>query len=151
MAELTGRKETDDAGRRRRDRPDAADHGERWCSVSALVLGRSSSQTPCRDEHQHVHDQVDLGGKGGKDRLCYVGESAQQALQAWLAVRGSEPGPLFYAISKGGKLNLKRGAMTDQAKATFKDGVLEITMPAPPEQVRSGRRLEINEGAPAKK
>jgi HSP20 family protein len=39
------------------------------------------------------------------------------------------------------------GAITDQAKATFKDGVLEITMPAPPEQVRRGRRLEIIESA----
>jgi HSP20 family protein len=46
---------------------------------------------------------------------------------------------------------LPEGAMADQAKATFKDGVLEITMPAPPEQVRRGRRLEIAEGAPAKK
>jgi HSP20 family protein len=43
------------------------------------------------------------------------------------------------------------GTITDQAKATFKDGVLEITMPAPPEQVRRGRRLEITESAPIKK
>ena len=28
-----------------------------------------------------------------------------------------------------------------------RDGVLEITMPAPPEQVTRGRRLEIGEGA----
>src|SRR5713226_916663 len=41
---------------------------------------------------------------------------------------------------------LPEGAMADQAKATFKDGVLEITMPAPPEQVRRGRRIEITEG-----
>jgi len=41
--------------------------------------------------------------------------------------------------------------MADQAKATFKDGVLEIRMPAPPEQVRRGRRLDIKEGAEAKK
>ncbi len=46
---------------------------------------------------------------------------------------------------------LPDGAMTEQAKATFKDGVLEITMPAPPEQVTRGRRLEISEGAEAKK
>jgi HSP20 family protein len=46
---------------------------------------------------------------------------------------------------------LPEGTMTDQAKATFKDGVLEVTMPAPPEQVRRGRRLEISEGAAAKK
>jgi HSP20 family protein len=46
---------------------------------------------------------------------------------------------------------LPEGAMTDQAKATFKDGVLEIKMPAPPEQVRRGRRLEITEGSQPKK
>jgi HSP20 family protein len=38
---------------------------------------------------------------------------------------------------------LPEGAMTDQAKATFNDGVLEITMPAPP--TSKGRRLEITE------
>jgi HSP20 family protein len=46
---------------------------------------------------------------------------------------------------------LPEGAITDQATATFKDGVLEIRMPAPPEQVTRGRRLEIKEGAGAKK
>jgi HSP20 family protein len=46
---------------------------------------------------------------------------------------------------------LPEGTMTDQAKATFKDGVLEVRMPAPPEQVTRGRRLEIKEGAEAKK
>ncbi len=47
---------------------------------------------------------------------------------------------------------LPEGAMTDQAKATFKDGVLEITMPAPPESVKRGRRLEITtEAATSKK
>jgi HSP20 family protein len=46
---------------------------------------------------------------------------------------------------------LPDGAITDQAKAKFKDGVLEITMPAPPEHVRRGRRLEITEEAQLKK
>ena len=45
---------------------------------------------------------------------------------------------------------LPDGTITDQAKASFKDGVLEITMPAPPEQVTRGRRLEITEGAAKK-
>jgi HSP20 family protein len=48
-------------------------------------------------------------------------------------------------------IGLPEGAMTDQAKATFKDGVLEVTMPAPPESVKRGRRLEIAESAPQKK
>jgi len=40
---------------------------------------------------------------------------------------------------------LPAGAMGDQAKATFRDGVLEVTMPCPPTATR-GRRLEISEG-----
>jgi HSP20 family protein len=45
---------------------------------------------------------------------------------------------------------LPEGAIADQAKATFDNGVLEIRMPAPPEQVTRGRRLEIGEKAGAK-
>lgn len=45
----------------------------------------------------------------------------------------------FYRV-----IPLPEGAMADQAKATFKNGVLEIRMPAPPEQVSRGRRLEIS-------
>jgi HSP20 family protein len=48
----------------------------------------------------------------------------------------------FYRV-----IPLPEGVMADQAKATFRNGVLEITMPAPPEQARRGRRLEISEGS----
>jgi HSP20 family protein len=37
------------------------------------------------------------------------------------------------------------GAITEQARAEFRDGVLEITMPSPP--ASKGRRLEISEGS----
>jgi HSP20 family protein len=46
---------------------------------------------------------------------------------------------LFYRM-----IPLPDGAMADRATASFKDGVLEITVPAPPEQVSRGRRLEIS-------
>jgi HSP20 family protein len=39
---------------------------------------------------------------------------------------------------------LPEGAITDQAKASFHDGVLEVTLPAPPQATR-GRKLEITE------
>jgi HSP20 family protein len=48
-------------------------------------------------------------------------------------------------------IRLPEGAIADQAKATFKDGVLEIRLPAPPEQVGHGRRLNIEEQSDAKK
>lgn len=44
----------------------------------------------------------------------------------------------FYRV-----IPLPEGAITEQAKAQFKDGVLQITMPAPPSQATRGRRLEI--------
>lgn len=47
----------------------------------------------------------------------------------------------FYRV-----IPLPDGAMTDRATATFRDGVLEIRMPAPPEQVSRGRRLEVSRG-----
>jgi HSP20 family protein len=43
------------------------------------------------------------------------------------------------------RLPLPEGAIGDRAAATFKDGVLEITMPAPPEWTKRGRRVEIIE------
>jgi len=41
---------------------------------------------------------------------------------------------------------LPEGVISDNAQASFKDGVLEITMPAPPAEASRGRRLEIKEG-----
>jgi HSP20 family protein len=46
---------------------------------------------------------------------------------------------------------LPEGAISDEAKASYKDGVLEITMPAPPEAVTRGRKLEITEPTTPKK
>lgn len=42
-------------------------------------------------------------------------------------------------------LPLPEGALTDSARASFKDGVLEVVINAPPHEVRRGRRLEIGE------
>jgi HSP20 family protein len=39
---------------------------------------------------------------------------------------------------------LPDGAITDEAKASFRDGVLEITVPCPPASTK-GRRLEIRQ------
>lgn len=44
---------------------------------------------------------------------------------------------------------LPEGAITDNVKANFKNGVLEITMPAPPQEVSRGRRIEIGEAEPS--
>jgi len=40
-------------------------------------------------------------GKGNKERLAYVRHGAKEALDDWLALRGLEPGPLFWPVTKG--------------------------------------------------
>jgi site-specific recombinase XerD len=61
-----------------------------------------------------------LEAKGGKDRLVYCTNGSRDALQAWLAVRGAEPGPLFYPVNKAGRILCQRKdgqpwRMTDQS------------------------------------
>lgn len=46
-------------------------------------------------------------GKGRKDRIAYTSNGSLAALQAWLAVRGSEPRPLFVPVAKGGRMTVR--------------------------------------------
>lgn len=47
-------------------------------------------------------------GKGDKERTTYVPPGALRAVLAWLAVRGSAPGPLFLGVSKGDRPTVRR-------------------------------------------
>ena len=75
------------------------------------------------------------------DAVCIQGERKREQEEEREGYYRSERSyGSFYRL-----VPLPEGAMTDRAKASFKDGVLEITMPAPP--ASKGRRLEITEGA----
>lgn len=52
-------------------------------------------------------------GKGRKDRTSYATNGSRSALEAWLALRGGEPGPLFWPVGKAGRPIPRR--MTGQA------------------------------------
>ena len=47
-------------------------------------------------------------GKGRKDRTTYVESGAAARLAAWLALRGPEPGPMFYPLTKAGAVVRRR-------------------------------------------
>ncbi|PYV61091.1 MAG: hypothetical protein DMG97_44250, partial [Acidobacteria bacterium] len=47
------------------------------------------------------------------------------------------------------EIPLPEGVNANEAKANFRNGVLEITMPAPERQTLGRRRIEIGEGAEA--
>jgi site-specific recombinase XerD len=48
------------------------------------------------------------GGKGGKDRRCFLSDDATPALDDWLIERGEEAGPLFCPVTKAGKIRMEQ-------------------------------------------
>ena len=57
---------------------------------------------------------IKLIGKGNKERLVYLNNGGRDFLTAYLTVRGSEDGALFFAGRKGGKL-IQGQRITDQS------------------------------------
>jgi site-specific recombinase XerD len=53
-----------------------------------------------------------LTGKRNKQRTAYVTKGAADALHDWLTIRGTQPGPLFVEVNKGGKVLIERQSMT---------------------------------------
>ena len=80
----------------------------------------------------------DVSVEIGEEQITISGERRQE--------QESERGGVYRSERRYGTFQrtipLPSGAMADQAKATFTNGVLEVTMPSPPEQTRA-RRLEI--------
>jgi len=47
-------------------------------------------------------------GKGNKARIVYASNGSKDAIEAWLAVRGDDPGSFFYRIRRGGHIVTER-------------------------------------------
>jgi HSP20 family protein len=131
--------------------------GSRRRSGNALAGGSAAFWAPQIEVHQRNNELVvraDLPGMKKDDvridvtdhEITISGERRQeQELDRDGVYRSERSYGSFYRT-----IPLPEGAMTDQAKASFRDGVLEITLPAPPESTR-GRRLEIQEPSESKK
>ena len=133
--------------------------GRRWLTPR---LGRTSLRSPWRSELQAWAPEVevfyrnnelmlraDLPGLTKDDIKIDVTENHITLQGERKREHEEEKGGVYRSERSYGsfyrEIPLPEGAITEQAKANFKNGVLEITMPAPPEQVRRGRRLEIAE------
>ena len=82
----------------------------------------------------------DLHVEAGDDALTISGERKQEQ-------RGERDGTFWTERSYGSfsrTIPLPPGTITDHAKATFTNGVLEIVMPAPPKDARRGRKIDIS-------
>ena len=47
-------------------------------------------------------------GKGNKQRVVYMTNGSADALEAWLARRGNEPGPLLFSVNKADVVERRR-------------------------------------------
>lgn len=92
--------------------------GVRDAALIACLYGAGlrRSEAVALDVSSHNPESGSLtirGAKGRKDRLGYATNGAADALTDWLRLRGSDPGPLFVPVNRGGRILVRR--MTDQA------------------------------------
>jgi HSP20 family protein len=130
--------------------------GQNW--LSTPIRGGADLWAPDIEVYQRNNELVvraDLPGMKIDDVKVDVTDDAITIQGERRHEEDTERGGMYRSERSYGNfcrtIPLPEGAITDQAKANFRDGVLEITMPAPPEQVTRGRRLEIKEGTEAEK
>jgi site-specific recombinase XerC len=82
--------------------------GARDAAVLALLAGtgiRRAEAVAIDLEHVDLDEGgVRILGKGNKERRAYLVDGSRRALEWWLGLRGSEPGPLLYRVLKGGHI-----------------------------------------------
>jgi HSP20 family protein len=85
----------------------------------------------------------DLTVEIGEDALTIQGERKHEEEEEREGVYRSERSyGRFYRV-----IPLPEGAVPDSAKAQFKDGVLDVVLQAPSQEVRRGRKVEIESGS----
>src|SRR5512142_1140597 len=76
------------------------------------------------DHYDPESGSLILTGRRDKERTAYITNGAADALHDWLAIRGTQPGPLFVEVSKGGKVLVERQSMV--VKPFKKVGGVEV-------------------------
>ena len=97
---------------------DASPAGARDAALLAVLLAGGLRRAEVvalnvEDYNPETGELTVRHGKGRKERVVWLTNGARRAVNAWLEVRGPEPGPLFLPVNKGGRIIPKR--MTSQA------------------------------------
>jgi site-specific recombinase XerD len=92
--------------------------GARDAAIISLMyaggLRREEVITLTTGDYTPESGKLVIHGKGSKERTAYLTNGALYAMQDWLNIRGVDPGALFYAINKGGRIITDK-TMTPQA------------------------------------
>lgn len=93
--------------------PAGARDGSLISLLYAAGLRRAEVVALSLDDYNAEDGSMVVSGKGNKQRIAYVLNGCSQAMQDWLEVRGTEPGPLYLPINKSGAL--QPGRLSTQA------------------------------------
>lgn len=73
--------------------------------AAILATGNEHADGVAFPWHRRPPATLTVHGKGRRERLVYLeANECSAAVSAWLRIRGSEDGPLFLAVNKGGKV-----------------------------------------------
>lgn len=82
--------------------------GARDAALFALLyacgLRRSEAVSLDLEDYDSETLEVRVSGKGNKERMVYAEGGANRAVNGWVGLRGTEPGPLFLPVNKGGRI-----------------------------------------------
>jgi HSP20 family protein len=120
--------------------PDAGSEGRGLWSPEVDITERDGKMVVTADLPGLKKDDVKV--EVMENSLIIQGERRQEHEESDRGYRRSERryGSFYRSIP------LPEGAQTDQARAEFKDGVLEVSMPVPTSQQRRGRQVPIETG-----
>lgn len=114
-------------------------------------LGRAD-WVPAVDVFQRGNELViraDVPGMSREDLSVEIGENAITISGERKSDHEEERDGVFRSERSYGSfyrvIPLPEGAVADNAKAHFKNGVLEVIVPTPPQEVQRGRRIEIGQ------
>jgi len=83
---------------------DKSSSGARDAALFAILYGcglrREELVNLNMEDYKPDDGTLTVHGKRGKDRLAYITNGTADALNDWINIRGTEPGPLFLAINK---------------------------------------------------
>lgn len=79
-----------------------------------------------------VPPSIKVEGKGGRQRLIPLSSSASPYLEAWLAKRGSEPGPLFCPIDRLDRIHRGRGLSGEALRQVLRRRAVVAKLARPP-------------------
>ena len=88
---------------------DTTNAGARDAAIIALMyscgLRREEVVTLDLADFASEDGRLVVRGKGNKERMAWLTGGAARAMADWLAVRGDDPGALFVAVNKSGRMS----------------------------------------------